>query len=88
MQLEQHLHEMQFELETLAWDRKELEDHLQAAVRERRIMESMLIELEEEHDKAVARIELLEGEVDVLNCLEVRRISIFNKFMYTHMHMH
>ncbi|XWS62288.1 hypothetical protein CRYUN_Cryun07bG0197400 [Craigia yunnanensis] len=44
--LEQHLHEMQFELETLVWDRKELEDHLQAAVRERRIMESILIELE------------------------------------------
>ncbi|KAK8998544.1 hypothetical protein V6N11_083931 [Hibiscus sabdariffa] len=60
--LEQHLQEMQFELETLVWDRKELEEHLQAAVRESRIMESMLIELEGEHDKAVARIELLEGE--------------------------
>ncbi|XVF13787.1 hypothetical protein REPUB_Repub08aG0237700 [Reevesia pubescens] len=64
--LEQHLHEMQFELETLVWDRKELKDHLQAAVRERRIMESLLIELEEEHDKAVARIQLLEGELQDL----------------------
>ncbi|KAE8727444.1 Detected protein of unknown function [Hibiscus syriacus] len=60
--LEQHLHEMQFELETLVWDRKELEEHLQAAVRETRIMESELIELEGEHDKAFARIELSEGE--------------------------
>ncbi|XP_022737088.1 uncharacterized protein LOC111289978 [Durio zibethinus] len=64
--LEQHLHEMQFELETLVWDRKELEDLLQAAVREHRIMESMLIELEEEHDKAVAKIQLLEGELQGL----------------------
>ncbi|KAE8677502.1 benzyl alcohol O-benzoyltransferase [Hibiscus syriacus] len=60
--LEQHLQEMQFEFETLVWDRKDLEEHLQAAARESRIMESVLIELEGEHNKAVARIELLEGE--------------------------
>ncbi|KAE8679810.1 benzyl alcohol O-benzoyltransferase [Hibiscus syriacus] len=66
MLLEQRLQEMQYDLKTLVWDRKELEDHLQAAVRERRIMESMLIELEGEHDKAIARIELLEGELQYL----------------------
>ncbi|KAK6251618.1 hypothetical protein SCA6_005623 [Theobroma cacao] len=77
--LEQHLHEMQFELENLVWDRKELEDHLQAAVRERRIMESMLIELEEEHDKAVAKIELLVGELQDLKDENLRLKEIRGK---------
>ncbi|XWS49421.1 hypothetical protein CRYUN_Cryun12cG0002200 [Craigia yunnanensis] len=77
--LEQHLHEMQFELETLVWDRKELDDHLQAAVRERRIMESMLIELEEEQDMAVARIELLEGELQDLKDQNLRLKEIQGK---------
>ncbi|KAB2070486.1 hypothetical protein ES319_A08G158500v1 [Gossypium barbadense] len=77
--LEQHLHEIQFELETLVWDRNELEDHLQAAVRESRIMESMLIELEGEHDKAIARIELLEGELQDLKDENLRLKEVQGK---------
>lgn len=73
---------MQFELKTLVWDRKELQDHLKAAVREHTIMESMLIELEEDLDKAVARIELLKGEVNILKYLEVK------KYQFQQVHLH
>ncbi|GMJ12576.1 hypothetical protein like AT5G45310 [Hibiscus trionum] len=82
--LEQHLQEMQFELETLVWDRKELEEHLQAAVRESRIMESMLIELEGEHDKAVARIELLEGELQDLKDENLRLKEVQGKAAWSY----
>ncbi|OMO93723.1 hypothetical protein COLO4_16736 [Corchorus olitorius] len=77
--LEQHVREMQFELESLVWDRKELKDHLQAAVRERRIMESILIELEEEHDKAIANIELLKAELQDLKEENLRLKEIQGK---------
>lgn len=70
MQLEQHLLDMQWELENLVWDRKELEDRLQIAVRECRIMESMLTELEDEHDNAMEKIEQLEGEVNIQSSCE------------------
>lgn len=60
-----HLHDMQIELENLAWDRKELQQHLQTAIKEHKLMELILAELEEEHDKAIAKIELLEGEVKI-----------------------
>lgn len=61
-QLELHLHDMQIELENLAWDRKELREHLQTAMEEQNMMELILAELEEEHDKAIAKIEQLEDE--------------------------
>ncbi|XP_022772189.1 uncharacterized protein LOC111314842 [Durio zibethinus] len=83
LQQHQHQHEMQFELETLVWDRKELEDHLQQAVREHRLMESMSIELEEEHDKAVARIELLESKLQDLKDENLRLKEIQGKAAWT-----
>uniref|UniRef100_A0A5B7B5M0 Uncharacterized protein n=2 Tax=Davidia involucrata TaxID=16924 RepID=A0A5B7B5M0_DAVIN len=61
--LEMHLHELQIELQNLVWDRKELEERLQMAIKECRMMEVMLAELEEEHDQAIVKIELLEGEL-------------------------
>lgn len=64
LQLELHLHDMQIESENLAWDRKQLQEHLQTAIKEHKMMELILAELEEEHDKAIAKIELLEGEVN------------------------
>lgn len=64
--LEMHLHDMQDELEAIVLDRKELEEQLKVAIRERRMMEMMLEELEEEHDQAINKIELLEGELQDL----------------------
>lgn len=60
------LQEMQYELENLAWDNKRLQAHLQMAVKEHHFMESMLSEIEEDHDKAIVKIELLEREVQRL----------------------
>ncbi|KAG5013706.1 hypothetical protein JHK86_025967 [Glycine max] len=62
-QLEQKLHEMHIELENLVWDKKELQEHFQMAVKERKMMEILLAELEEEHDMAIANIEKLEGKL-------------------------
>lgn len=62
-QLEKHLLDMQIEVENLALDRKELQEHLHTAINERRMMELILVELEGEHDKAIAKVELLVSEV-------------------------
>ncbi|KAM7493680.1 hypothetical protein LguiB_028289 [Lonicera macranthoides] len=64
--LEMHLCKMQAELENLVWDKKELEEQLSMAIKERKVMEVMLTELEEEHDQAIVKIELLEGELQDL----------------------
>lgn len=61
-QLELYLHDTQIELENLVRDRKELQEHLQTTIKERKMMELILAELEEEYDKAIAKIEQLEGE--------------------------
>jgi len=65
-QLEDHLLRMQIELDNLIWERKELHGQLQTADKEIRILESMLAEVEEENDKAIAKIEFLEVEVIAL----------------------
>ncbi|KAK7309453.1 hypothetical protein RJT34_06199 [Clitoria ternatea] len=62
-QLEQKLQEMQYELENLVWDKKKLQEHFQMAVKENKMMEILLAELEEEHDMAIAKIENLEGKL-------------------------
>ncbi|KAL0447638.1 UNVERIFIED_CONTAM: hypothetical protein Slati_1891700 [Sesamum latifolium] len=64
--MEIQLRRLRYELENALWDRKELEVKLHVAVKERRMMETMLMELEEEHDEAIVRIELLDGEVQDL----------------------
>ncbi|XP_050375646.1 uncharacterized protein LOC126793228 [Argentina anserina] len=78
-QLEMHLHNMQIELENLAWDRKELEEHLHKAFREQKMMELIIAELEEEHDKVIAKIELLVGELQDLKTENLRLKEIQGK---------
>ena len=68
VQLELYLHDIQIDLENLLWDNKKLQEHLQTAIKERKMMELILAELEEEHDKAIAKIEQLEGEVQIFHC--------------------
>ncbi|XP_057763341.1 uncharacterized protein LOC130983171 [Arachis stenosperma] len=73
-QLERKLQQMQIDLANLLLEYKELEEHLQIAVKERRIMELLVSELEEEHDMAVAKIEKLERKLlDQIN--ENRRLK-------------
>ncbi|RWW14251.1 hypothetical protein GW17_00021991 [Ensete ventricosum] len=50
-------------LENLVWENKELEERLQIAMEDRKVIEMILKEIEEEHEKAVTRIDLLENEV-------------------------
>ncbi|XP_042504835.1 uncharacterized protein LOC122081704 [Macadamia integrifolia] len=64
--LEAHLHELQYHFENLVWDKMEAEEMLQLALKDCRILETMLSELEEEHEKALAKIELLENELQDL----------------------
>ncbi|XP_010942993.1 uncharacterized protein [Elaeis guineensis] len=60
--LERLLSEMQIQLESLIWENKELEERLQMAVKDRRVIGTLLQEIEEENEKAFARIDLLENE--------------------------
>ncbi|KAI3967747.1 hypothetical protein MKW92_032693 [Papaver armeniacum] len=61
--LESRLLEMQIELENLTWDKKKLEERLRAAIQDRRVLESLLTEIEDEHDKAISKIEHLVNEL-------------------------
>ena len=62
-QLQAQVGELQDRVESLAWDRKELQEHIRIAIKENELMEMMLVELEEEHDEALHKIKLLETEV-------------------------
>ncbi|XP_043693956.1 uncharacterized protein LOC122644641 [Telopea speciosissima] len=64
--LEAHLHELQIQLENLVWDKMEAEELLQLALKDSRILETILAELEEDHEKAIAKIELLENQLQDL----------------------
>lgn len=65
MQLERKLHRMQTEMESLEWNQKKLQERFQLAVKECKMMEMLLAELEEEHDLTIAKIENLEGKVNI-----------------------
>ncbi|KAL6578636.1 hypothetical protein OROMI_008852 [Orobanche minor] len=72
--MEMHLDRLKNELDNILWDRKELEVKLHAAIKESKMMEAMLMELEEEHDEAIVKIEMLEGQVRDLKD-EIRRLK-------------
>ncbi|KAI3680029.1 hypothetical protein L2E82_50766 [Cichorium intybus] len=65
-QLQARVSELQERLDSLAWDRKKLQEHIGVAIREHEMMETMLGELEEEHDVAIHRIKVLEAELQEL----------------------
>lgn len=64
-QLEVQLDRLNSELENVIWEKKEIMGQLNMANKERIMVEAMLVELEDEHDEAIAKIELLEGEVNL-----------------------
>ncbi|XP_058772647.1 uncharacterized protein LOC131646689 [Vicia villosa] len=73
-QLERQLHRMQTEMESLEWNQKKLQERFQMTVKECKMMEMLLAELEEEHDLTIAKIEDLEGKLrDQIN--ENRRLK-------------
>uniref|UniRef100_A0A7N0U024 Uncharacterized protein n=1 Tax=Kalanchoe fedtschenkoi TaxID=63787 RepID=A0A7N0U024_KALFE len=72
-QLEIRLSDLLFELENLFWAKKELEGRLKTAIKERRMVDLMLNELEDEHDKAIDKIEELEKELQELKAENKRK---------------
>ncbi|CAO2167804.1 unnamed protein product [Urochloa humidicola] len=58
--------EMQAQMEDLVWVNRELEDKLQAALREHDAMDALLDEMEDEQEDAYARIEALEAQLRAL----------------------
>ncbi|XP_021889886.1 uncharacterized protein LOC110808644 isoform X1 [Carica papaya] len=65
--VEQHLLEMQFEVETLLWEGQKFQENIQTVIKEHRTLGSMLAEVEEERERAIAKIEKLEDEVNNLS---------------------
>ncbi|XP_077234244.1 uncharacterized protein LOC143876437 [Tasmannia lanceolata] len=81
-QLEEHLNEMQIQLESLVWENKELEEQLQIAIKDSRIMETMLAEIEEEHDNTISQIDLLENELQDLKDENFRLSEVEGKNLW------
>ncbi|KAA0052260.1 uncharacterized protein E5676_scaffold113G00650 [Cucumis melo var. makuwa] len=63
LQLQQYLQFLEIEFDNVLLERKELQKQFQAALKEHKMMELMLDELEMIHEKATNKIALLESEV-------------------------
>ena len=63
MQLQKNLQFLAIEFDNVLWERKELQKQFQTAMKEQKMMELMLDELEMIHEKATNKIALLESEV-------------------------
>ncbi|KAI9092328.1 hypothetical protein K1719_027828 [Acacia pycnantha] len=80
--LEQQLKQLMNELDNLMEDQKVLQEHLKIAIRERKerkMMEAVLSELEEEHNMAIAEIEQLEAKLQDLKAENCRLKEIQGK---------
>ncbi|XP_016510532.1 uncharacterized protein LOC107827835 isoform X1 [Nicotiana tabacum] len=82
--LEMHLQQMQTEIENLLWERKELKKRLQVAIKDKKIMQVMLAELEDEHDEAILKIEQLEGQLQDLKAQNQRLNESHGKALWGH----
>ncbi|KAJ8555279.1 hypothetical protein K7X08_012775 [Anisodus acutangulus] len=79
VQLEMHLQEMQTEFENLVWERKELEKNIQVAIKDKKILQVMLAELEGEHDEAIVKIEQLEAQLQDMKVENQRLNEVHGK---------
>ncbi|KAL9242619.1 hypothetical protein vseg_016604 [Gypsophila vaccaria] len=70
--MESTLQEMQIEVENLSWKNDKLEACLKMAVKERNLIESILTEVEEQHEVAIEKIERLEKQVEFLKDTNLR----------------
>uniref|UniRef100_A0A803QHI9 Uncharacterized protein n=1 Tax=Cannabis sativa TaxID=3483 RepID=A0A803QHI9_CANSA len=77
--LEMRLNDLHCELENLVWDKKQLELHLQTAIREHKMMEMLLDDLEHEHDKAISTVQLLQDELQELKNENLRLLEVQGK---------
>ncbi|KAF5812756.1 hypothetical protein HanRHA438_Chr03g0101481 [Helianthus annuus] len=65
-QLRAQLYELRDRLDSLMWDRKELDEHIRVAIKEHEMMEMMLGELEDEYEEAMHKIKILETKLQDL----------------------
>ncbi|CAL9195185.1 unnamed protein product [Musa hybrid cultivar] len=73
---------MQIQLENLVWENKELEERLLIATDDRKVIEMILKEIEEENEKAVTRIDLLENELQELKEENMRSVEVQGKTLW------
>lgn len=78
-QLKEHLSELQDRLDSLACDRKELQERLEIAIKEHEMMEMVLSELEEEREEAIHKVKLLETELKDLKDENLRLQEVHGK---------
>ncbi|KAL4570421.1 hypothetical protein LXL04_026073 [Taraxacum kok-saghyz] len=83
-QLQARLSELQERLDSITWERKELQEHVKVAIKEHEMMEMILGELEDEHDVAIDRIKALEAEVQNLKDENLRLKEIDGKSHWDH----
>lgn len=77
--LEMHVHELQTRWENVIWENRELEQRLQRAIKERKVIETVFEEVEVEHEKALNRIDQLENELQDLKEKNLRLKEIQGK---------
>ncbi|KAJ8774075.1 hypothetical protein K2173_009506 [Erythroxylum novogranatense] len=80
--LEQNLHEMQNVVSDLVHRKNEVQNQLQIAIKEREILESILAEFDEENDRVIAQIELLEHELRHLKVENLQLKAIQRKDLW------
>lgn len=78
-QLRQNLQFLEIEFDNVLWERRELQKQFQAALKEHKMMELMLDELEMIHEKATNKIALLESEMQKLRNENLRLQEIKGK---------
>lgn len=83
--LEMQLHRLKNEMENVVLDCKELEEQLHVAIKERAMMKMMLMELEQEHDEAILKIEQLQGEVQDLKDESQRLKEVRGKSIWSYL---
>ncbi|XP_071693842.1 uncharacterized protein [Rutidosis leptorrhynchoides] len=71
--------ELQDRLDSVAWDKKELEEYIRVAIKELEMTEIMLGELEDEHDEAIHKIEHLETELQGVKDENLRLKEVHGK---------
>ncbi|CAO2195960.1 unnamed protein product [Urochloa humidicola] len=76
--------EMQAQMEELVWANRELEEKLEAALREQEAMDALLDEMEEEQEDAYARIDALEAQLKVVRQENMRLKEHKGKSVWDH----
>ncbi|KAJ0970957.1 hypothetical protein J5N97_018916 [Dioscorea zingiberensis] len=78
---EARLSDIRVQLEGLAWENRGLEERLEMEMRERELIETVFEEIEEAHEKAMDRIDVLESELQNLKEENIRLTQVQGKVL-------